>query len=225
MWIHESARVFHDRLINEEDRLWFNKCIVKQLFLYFKLEWKLDFIFNNAGMPMLYGDFMKRGLEPDQRVYEEIKEYSKLSKIISDYQDEETKLNMVLFKDCMEHITRIARVLRQERGHMLLVGVGGSGKKSLTTLASVLANCELKSLEPKKNYGKAQFKEDLFELMKLAATSKKQISFLFADVHILQESFLEDINNLINSGEIPGLIGRDEMDQINAELADEAKKN
>ena len=32
---------------------------------------------------------------------------------------------------------------------------------------------------------------------------------------IAHESFMEDINNLINNGEISGLIGRDEYDRIN----------
>jgi dynein heavy chain len=50
----------------------------------------------------------------------------------------------------------------------MLVGVGGSGKKSLTTIASALAECELNSIEPKKVYGKKEFKEDLLKMMKKA---------------------------------------------------------
>jgi len=50
-------------------------------------------------------------------------------------------LNLVLFKDALEHLCRIARVLTTERGSILIVGLGGSGKKSLSTLAAALGCC------------------------------------------------------------------------------------
>ena len=84
---------------------------------------------------------------------------------------EDTKLTLVLFRDAVEHMSRIARVLSLQRGHFMLVGVGGSGKKSLTTIAAALADCELNTIEPKKVYGKKEFKEDLLKMMKKAGIS------------------------------------------------------
>ena len=47
----------------------------------------------------------------------------------------------------------------------MLVGVGGSGKRSLTVLGSALAGCDRDTIEPRKNYGKKEFKEDLLRMM------------------------------------------------------------
>lgn len=47
-------------------------------------------------------------------------------------------MKIIFFMDAIEHVCRLARILRSERGNGLLVGVGGMGKQSLTKLASHL---------------------------------------------------------------------------------------
>lgn len=51
-------------------------------------------------------------------------------------------MHLVLFKDCVEHVVRVARVLRAERGHCLMVGPGGSGRRSVATLAGHVNECK-----------------------------------------------------------------------------------
>jgi dynein heavy chain len=61
-------------------------------------------------------------------------------------------MNLVFFKDCVEHILRISRILRSPRGSAMLIGVGGSGKQSLTKLSSYMLEYKLRTIEIVKGF-------------------------------------------------------------------------
>lgn len=66
-----------------------------------------------------------------------------VQEILEEYNENKSRMNLVLFDDALEHLTRVHRIIRIDRGHALLVGVGGSGKQSLTKLAAFTAGCEV----------------------------------------------------------------------------------
>jgi len=69
-------------------------------------------------------------------------------------------MNLVMFVDACEHVSRITRVIRQPLGNCLLLGVGGSGRQSLTRLATFLANYKLFQIEVVKGYNMTNWRDD-----------------------------------------------------------------
>ncbi len=47
-------------------------------------------------------------------------DYDRFLKTVDQYMLEDTKLTLVLFRDAIEHMSRVARVLALERGHFMV---------------------------------------------------------------------------------------------------------
>jgi len=163
---------------------------------------------------LLWGDYLVPGAEP--RLYQEAVDLDSLTTLMTGYLEEHnaisTKpLRLVLFRFAIEHLSRISRVIKLPGGHTLLVGVGGSGRQSLTRLAAYMAEFEVMSIELSKGYGVPEWREDIKLLMMKAGAEGKPTVFLFnVDTQLADEHFLEDISNLLNTGQVPNLFPADE---------------
>ena len=76
-------------------------------------------------------------------------------------------LDLVFFDEAVEQILRICRILRQPRGNAMLIGVGGSGKQSLSKLSSFIMKCEKYQNELIKNYNSEAFRGDLQKITRM----------------------------------------------------------
>ncbi|XP_005385504.1 PREDICTED: dynein heavy chain 6, axonemal [Chinchilla lanigera] len=226
LFCHECQRVFHDRLINNEDKQYFHVILTEMANKHFGIAIGLEYFLNK---PIIFGDFIKFGIEKSERIYDDMPDMEKIANVLQDYLDDYNLTNpkevkLVFFQDAIEHVSRIARMIRQERGNALLVGVGGTGKQSLTRLAAHICGYKCLQIELSRGYNYDTFHEDLRKLYKMAGVEDKNMVFLFTDTQIVVEEFLEDINNILNSGEVPNLFEKDELEQVLAATRPKAKE-
>ena len=147
-----------------------------------------------------------------------------LQERLDDYNNDGSfvKMNLVLFEDALKHLCRIHRILQLERGNMCFVGIGGSGKESMTRLAAFIAGIDIFTIEITKKYRREEFREDLKSLCTKCGNENIPCLFFLKDKHIKKENFLEDISNLLVSGEVPGLFSKDEISSICHEIRKDA---
>ncbi|XP_064645339.1 dynein axonemal heavy chain 6-like [Lineus longissimus] len=216
LFCHEAQRVFHDRLINNEDKFFFHQIMAEMAGKHFGESIEPESFVTN---PIIFGDFIKMGANKEDKLYEELADINKVKSVLVDYLDDlnmssSKEMRLVFFMDAIEHVSRIARMIRQQRGNALLVGVGGTGKQSLTRLAAHMCNYKCFQIELCRGYDYNAFHEDLKKLYDLAAAKNQDTVFLFTDTQIVVEEFLEDINNVLNSGEVPNLFEADEFERL-----------
>jgi dynein heavy chain len=84
LFYHECLRVFHDRLINVEDKNYFYHLLNTICANIFGKE-VLSFLEKNLieeSSILLFGDFLIYGIPKENRIYEEIKDISKLKSVL-----------------------------------------------------------------------------------------------------------------------------------------------
>lgn len=178
----------------------------------------------------IFGDYMDPDKLEDEgtRMYEEVRDINHLIQVmeqyLADYNRSHRPMNLAMFLFACEHLSRICRVLQQPGGHILLVGVGGSGRQSLTRLAAHVYHMPVHQVELSKQYGMTEWREDLKKVVIQAGREGKECVFLFSDSQIKDEAFVEDLNNILNRGEVPNMFSTEERMPLLESARSAAKK-
>jgi dynein heavy chain len=146
-----------------------------------------------------------------------------LEEALAEYNEMFVTMNLVLFEDAIKHICRISRIVLNPQGHALLVGVGGSGKQSLSRLSAFVCGYTVVQIVISGTYGISDLKEDIKSMYSKAGLKEEGIMFLFTDSQISNERFLVYINDMLASGNIPDLYAQEEKDEIVNAVASRVK--
>lgn len=226
LWTHEICRVYGDRLVSKSDQAWLLEqiCQVIKTKLHTTPEELLS-RFIEANKPFVAEDAAKlmfcdfTNPKADTRNYLEVQDLDELRYVVECYLVEfnnmsKRPMNLTMFRYTVEHLSRICRVLKQPRSHLFLIGIGGSGRQSYTRLAAHIMDFELFQIELTQNYSMKDWTEYLkMMLLKVSSTEAHGV-FLITDAQIKNLRFLDDISNLLQSGEILRLFDADEIKDI-----------
>lgn len=209
LFIHEVSRTFHDRLVDNDDRKWWWSTVEKVVRNEFNIEWDEEF----SGL--IFGDYTRN----DRALYQEIKDQELVQDVLREFQgnfnlEYNKEVELVFFKDAVNHVSRICRILRQPRGNAMLVGMGGTGRQSLCKLSAFICNLPIFEVSISRTFNMAEFRESMKKVLLDCGCHNRPVLFFMSDAQIVYEEMLEDINNLLNTGEIPNLMVSEDLDAI-----------
>jgi len=222
LWCHEIMRIFGDRMTNNNDKQELIKMMSERLEAELQTTWKG--VHGETTEETVFIDFF----DETNTAYQEIPDMKSLKEVVEGKLAKYNELirgapmDIVLFNEAVINTCKINRILKLSRGHAMLIGDGGSGRHSLTKLAADIAGYKTFSIKIRKNYGLKDFREDLKIFCEDVGTRKKPGVFLFSDNEIAMESFVEDVNSLISTGEVPNLFAKDKQMEIREKVKKEA---
>ncbi|KAL7555016.1 hypothetical protein ACHAWF_018608 [Thalassiosira exigua] len=217
IWAHEALRLFSDRLVEEEEISWCSDQIDKVAREFFAAV-DHDQVLER---PLFYSSWLTKDTRRVNR--DELQTF--LQARLKVFYEEELDVPLVVFDQVLDHVLRIDRVLRQPMGHLLLVGDSGAGKTVLSKFVSWMNGLQIFQIKAHSRYGIDDFNEDLRGVMRRVGVDGEKICFIFDEGNVLGSGFLEAMNALLASGEVPGLFDGDDYTALMSACRDSAARD
>ena len=215
--LHETCRVYQDRLANEEDQIKFKNTVLKELqnFIYHGVE---DIDAEKQYNSLLFSQINEDELyiqvddidELKQKVYDQISFYNSNKRA-------KERLDLILFDYSMKHLLRIDRVLSRNGEHGVLVGLTGSGRKSLINICAFIKKFKIfltRGKDEVENYSHKDWIKDIQELYRQTGIRLEDSIFLLNDNNINDEQMYVDLNCIISSGVVYNLFTGEERAEV-----------
>lgn len=122
-------------------------------------------------------------------------------------------MKLVLLDEVLSLLSSLDRALSVP-GAVLLAGRCGIGRRSCVSLIATMLRVKLVQPSTSRDYGLREFKKELKLFLEAAAVENQPVVLFIEDHHLVKPEFLELLNSLISSGEIPGLYTQDEIEHL-----------
>ncbi|EGR28544.1 hypothetical protein IMG5_173090 [Ichthyophthirius multifiliis] len=132
------------------------------------------------------------------------------------------ELKLHLLDEVLSLLSSLDRALSTS-GSILLSGRSGIGRRSCISLIGTMLRMEIVSPSTSRDYSTREFQKELKVFLEKAGIQNKNIILFIEDHHLVKSEFLEILNSLISSGEIPGLFTQDEVEH-SFQNADEIRR-
>ncbi|XP_028159313.1 dynein heavy chain, cytoplasmic isoform X8 [Ostrinia furnacalis] len=216
LWAHEALRLFQDRLVEDSERQWTDENIDNVAMRFFpgiNRDQALE-------RPILYSNWLSKDYVPVNR--DQLREYVKAR--LKVFYEEELDVPLVLFDEVLDHVLRIDRIFRQPQGHLLLIGVSGAGKTTLSRFVAWMNGLSIFQIKVHNKYTGADFDEDLRTVLRRAGCRDEKLAFILDESNVLDSGFLERMNTLLANGEVPGLFEGDEFAALMTQCKEGAQR-
>lgn len=227
LWLHECERVYGDRLVSPQDLSIYKQEmleIIKNTAMN-KVTMLPKYLMDKGGETLIFCRFVNGHLSNEYDIaakFQDVRDKATIA--LNEHNDNLFVMELVLFEDAVKHVCRISRIISQPSGHGLLVGVGGSGKQSLSRLSSFICQYDTKTITITQDYKLPQFKEDLQKMYNKTGLSEDAgLLFVFTEGQIVDEKFMVPINDLLSSGEIQDLFNNDDKEGLINKLRAQCK--
>ncbi|XP_067663541.1 cytoplasmic dynein 2 heavy chain 1-like isoform X1 [Haliotis asinina] len=230
IWAYEARRLFRDRIVGQDGLNRFDNILMSIV----RADWSGN-IFDNidsiyyvtwgaradagapsaaAGAPLPpFGKPLGKLAEDDLKVV--------IQKGLRIYSHENRELDVLIFREVLDNMARVDRVLTKPGGSLLLAGRSGVGRRTAVSVVAHMHQMQMYSPKISRGYGMKQFKNDLKHVMQLSGIEGEQVVLLLEDHQFVEPQFLELINSLLSAGEVPGLYNPEELEPILAPLRDD----
>uniref|UniRef100_A0A3Q3LA71 Dynein cytoplasmic 2 heavy chain 1 n=1 Tax=Labrus bergylta TaxID=56723 RepID=A0A3Q3LA71_9LABR len=228
---YEARRLFRDRLVSSKDLHTFDNILSSII----RGDWGSDALDNMTdGFYVTWGASEGAVIAPGQSLPPHGKQLgcldsADLKQVIQKgvvlYSRDNRELDLLLFWEVCDFVSRVDRVLSRPGGSLLLAGRSGVGRHTATCLVSHMHGYTLFTPKISRGYTLKHFSNDLKGVMQLAGLEGQQVVLLLEDYQFVHPAFLEMVNSLLSSGEVPGLYTPEELEPLLSPLKDSASQD